>query len=107
VAYLVGSFLPLWSTQLDRNRSAQRFRGVRLRGGWRGIADWRTLLAPLFSGAVRRARRLAFAARVRELDAAVERLVPPGGLKAIEVVWVLAAWALAAGIWWAGSPRGG
>lgn len=106
--FLVLSFIPLFSDELDRIRQAQSFRGADLKSG--GIRERvgaaRALVVPLLLSAVHRSGQLAAVIELRGLRDRVGSALPPGRPGAADAV-VAGATAVVLAALAAWSGRGG
>jgi energy-coupling factor transport system permease protein len=88
--FLVSSFVPLFSDELERIRQAQSFRGADLRAGGlaRRAAGARALVVPLVQSAVHRSAQLAAVVELRGLRDRVGTALPVGRPGAAEAIFV-------------------
>jgi energy-coupling factor transport system permease protein len=101
--FLVLSFVPLFSDELERIRQAQTFRGADVTSG--GIAQRaasaRALVVPLVLSAIHRSANLAVVVELRGLRDRVGTALPIGRPRLAEVVFVsVTAFVLAAVALW-------
>lgn len=76
-AFIAMGFLPLFSDEIDRIRTAQSFRGGALTGGFVDrVRAVRLLVVPLVVSAIHRSGQLAMVVTLRNLEARVERMLP-------------------------------
>jgi energy-coupling factor transport system permease protein len=95
--FLTFGFLPLFADEIERVRTAQRFRGGGLEGGIRRkLRGVRLLLVPLFVSAIHRSGHLAMAVELRDVKTTIENILGLGSPAQRDYVFVAATLAIVA-----------
>lgn len=85
--FLVLGFVPMFADEIERIRTAQRFRGGDIGGGLvRRVVASRLLLVPLIMSAIHRSGQLAMVVEVRGVRSAIAVFVPDGAPRAGDFV---------------------